>query len=633
MLKSTTEMFGITRKAQSKYKPHPIFGTIQPILEFFSPTKRSKSPDHSEPETLVQQDSIILPESFPHGPNPRTQHNSGASDVKPGPSTTPSSSRSDNERRKKRIERTKHRMAYPPPRRTTSNPKSASRSQKSRSVEHLHKDVSETLAPMTDSMNEEDRIFLEQMDKMVWAHKYRTGLVECRDTAERASASVSGDIQDRDERLAHLIEEEKVVRVKLERQASEERGREEARKLEQEQRRADIKKATQAVVEKVKQGEIRRERTRELIRVVNKSELDIMASTQTANNADQEHIRVELEKLAEAKRQLRQEQEACRQQFEEIAHARAELEAAEQRMREAEEAARTQASERASQLDEMAQNCLHLQQEIDQLQSDKEAAERKSDDVLFQARFKARRLREEHERVLRETEEANARTVAETTMNFQAVLQQETEARQWAEARAVEATMAAAQAEAEARMLAGQAPFHDDVQFHDVQFPDDVQFHDDFQFHGEAQFHGGWQAPPEFDMQPASPLLPPPPPPMVVLTDADRIVLYERKWEALKSMTETIFFNQMPWPVLIDIVHPDQLNIDEMRRFVSHEVYRNLASFQGKSIRDRMKMEMLRWHPDKFARVLPMIDPSHQDAVKEAAERVAKLFTQLMSEA
>ncbi|KAM6492321.1 hypothetical protein JOM56_012045 [Amanita muscaria] len=120
---------------------------------------------------------------------------------------------------------------------------------------------------------------------------------------------------------------------------------------------------------------------------------------------------------------------------------------------------------------------------------------------------------------------------------------------------------------------------------------------------------------------------------MVVLTDADRIVLYERKWEALKSMTETIFFNQMPWPVLIDIVHPDQLNIDEMRRFVSHEVYRNLASFQGKSIRDRMKMEMLRWHPDKFARVLPMIDPSHQDAVKEAAERVAKLFTQLMSEA
>ncbi|KAK2465081.1 hypothetical protein APHAL10511_002889 [Amanita phalloides] len=577
-----------SKKAHSKFKPHPIFGTnpLKPILQFFSPKKKS---DESQPMPVVRQDSITLPGSYPHGPNLRKRNSTSSNDAQ-----SSSSSQCNDERRKRRIERTKNRMAVPTPRHATSGPKASTRhsskSSKSRSFERLDKDVLETIKPVTD-LSDDDHIFVNQLEKLTWTHGYRTGLVAGRDTADRARVSAPEKIRQRDEKLAKLLEEEKEARNRLEKQKAEEKLREVTRMMEQRQRMAMIDKATQAVEDQLKQGEIRRERTRELIRVLNKSELDIMANSQAA---DKEYLRVELEKIASTREQLAEERAATRQQHAEVAKARAELEEIKTRLQEEEEAARAQAVQASSQFNEMMRAYHQLQQQIRLLQDEKDAAQRKSDDVLFQARMATRRIRQVHEKALRDTREESARSVAEAVILFQARLDEEALARRRAEEHAAAVTAAV---EAAIAASALQSPALQDWQ---------------------------WQAPPPYE------LAPPAPPPFVP-SDSDRIVLYERKWEALKGDTEVIFFQQVPWPVLIDLLHPDQLDIADIRRFITNDMHAHLPGMVGKTLRERIKLEMLRWHPDKFdARVLPKVDPAHRPAVKETAEKVVRMLTHLM---
>lgn len=537
---------------------------------------------------MIQQDSITIPCSYPLGPSLRKQDSITSDETQ---STT--SSKSGNGHRKRRLERTKSRMALPTPRRVTSGPKASARRlkpSKSKSFERLNEEVQKTIKP-TSGLSNDDRIFVNQLEKLSWTREFRTELVAARDTADRASARSSEKMRWRDEKLAKLLDEEREARKQLEKETAEERLRDVTRKMEQRQRRAVIEKATQAVEEQVKRGQVRRERTRELIRVLNKSELDIMAGAQAA---DQEHLRVEMEKIATTRKQLAEEQAAVRQQAEEVAKARAELEGMKQCLQTEEEAARAHAVQASSQFNEMLQTYHQLQQYIRQLQEEKEAAERKSDDVLFQARMETRRIRNDHEKALRQTQEESARSMAEAVFMFQARLDEEAGARRRAEEHAVAAIAAAG---------AFMAPAS-------AQLPADPQ---------QLQL----QAPPSYE--------PTTPSPQVIMTDADRIILYERKWEALKGDTEIIFFQQVPWPILTDLLHPDQLDIADIRSFITHEAYLRLPGIEGKPLRERIKAEMLRWHPDKFeARVLPKVEPTHREAVKATADKVVRMLTHLM---
>ena len=541
---------------------------------------------------MIQQDSIVLPGSYPLGPHLRRQDSITSDETQSITSSTTTASKSSDGRRKRRLERTKSRMALPTPRHATSGPKASARrlkSSKSKSFERLNEEVQKTIKP-TSNLSNEDRIFVNQLEKLTWTREFRTELVAARDTADRASVRASDKINRRDEKLAKLLDDEKEARKRLEKGTAEERLRDVTRKMEQRQRRAALEKATQAVEEQEKRGQIRRERTRELMRVLNKSELDIMAGSQTA---DQEQLRVELEKIAATRKQLAEEQAAVRQQVEEVAHARTELEEMKQRLQTEEETARAHAAIASSQFHDMLLAYQQLQQRIRQLHDEKEAAQRKSDDVLFQARMETRRIRNDHEKALRQTQEESARSMAQTVFMFQARLNEEAGARRRAEDHAIAATAAADAAMAAASSQQTGNP------------------------------HWQLQAPPPYELVPPS--LP------AVSTDADRIILYERKWELLKGDTEVIFFQQVPWPILIDLLHPDQLDISDIRNFITHEAYIRLPGMESKPLRERIKIEMLRWHPDRFdARVLPKVEPTHRQAIKATADKVIRMLTHLM---
>lgn len=109
-----------------------------------------------------------------------------------------------------------------------------------------------------------------------------------------------------------------------------------------------------------------------------------------------------------------------------------------------------------------------------------------------------------------------------------------------------------------------------------------------------------------------------------------RFILYDAKWDALKttdSLTALTFW-QLPWPLLYDITHPDQVNSEAIQDFIFHP-----DRFPGLSPRKRLTMEILRWHPDKFnAMVKDRLEPDHISSIFCAAGMVARVLTELLKE-
>ena len=88
-------------------------------------------------------------------------------------------------------------------------------------------------------------------------------------------------------------------------------------------------------------------------------------------------------------------------------------------------------------------------------------------------------------------------------------------------------------------------------------------------------------------------------------------------------------FEILPWPVLGPAAtQPSDITLERIEEFVYHPLRSGLESKSG---RDRVRMEILKWHPDKFnAKVLgKVVDPAQ---VAEGAGLVARFLTQIMEE-
>ena len=104
---------------------------------------------------------------------------------------------------------------------------------------------------------------------------------------------------------------------------------------------------------------------------------------------------------------------------------------------------------------------------------------------------------------------------------------------------------------------------------------------------------------------------------------------YEAKWTELKEGRELppLPFEILPWPVLgLPAYGPSDITLPRVEEFVFHPLR---SGWEMKSRRDRVRAEILRWHPDKFnAKVLgKVISP---DSVSEGAGAVARFLTKIM---
>ncbi|OJT10615.1 Reticulocyte-binding protein 2 -like protein [Trametes pubescens] len=109
--------------------------------------------------------------------------------------------------------------------------------------------------------------------------------------------------------------------------------------------------------------------------------------------------------------------------------------------------------------------------------------------------------------------------------------------------------------------------------------------------------------------------------------------LYEVKWQKLKEEpVKDVRFFEFPFPIAAETCDdPSDITLERVREFL---FWPQRPDCEGKTKREILKIEVLRWHPDKFeSRVGPKVLPADWKRTKEAAELVARWVTTLMAEA
>jgi len=115
--------------------------------------------------------------------------------------------------------------------------------------------------------------------------------------------------------------------------------------------------------------------------------------------------------------------------------------------------------------------------------------------------------------------------------------------------------------------------------------------------------------------------------------------LYEKKWEILRSGIDIdgteihlIYFSQIPWPVVnMTPTDPSQIQPEHIREFLTHRLREKLDASGRRNGRLIAKDELMRWHSDKFDRVvLSKVQEEDKQAASEAAGMIARVLTDML---
>jgi hypothetical protein len=108
-----------------------------------------------------------------------------------------------------------------------------------------------------------------------------------------------------------------------------------------------------------------------------------------------------------------------------------------------------------------------------------------------------------------------------------------------------------------------------------------------------------------------------------------RLRVYEEKWAALRSNAigvEHLSFYDIPWPSFENTRGSVDIIEERVLAFVCHPLHEHIQGGGGQA--KSLRLEMLRWHPDKFeGKVLGKVVEGDREAVREAAGRVARILT------
>ncbi|KAI6158087.1 hypothetical protein BKA82DRAFT_131829 [Pisolithus tinctorius] len=109
--------------------------------------------------------------------------------------------------------------------------------------------------------------------------------------------------------------------------------------------------------------------------------------------------------------------------------------------------------------------------------------------------------------------------------------------------------------------------------------------------------------------------------------------LYEAKWAELKTnhALSSIDVRELPWPSLV-LKHftVQEITREDVLTFVFHPLR---PCPMQKSAKDRVKVEVLRFHPDKFnVLVLPKVREDHRAVAQELAGAAVRALTTIMAE-
>lgn len=101
---------------------------------------------------------------------------------------------------------------------------------------------------------------------------------------------------------------------------------------------------------------------------------------------------------------------------------------------------------------------------------------------------------------------------------------------------------------------------------------------------------------------------------------------YESRWMALSSSSEKLHFDDVPWPVFTSPKSSADLTPDKISAFILHPSHS--TSYSPK---ERIRSGLLRWHPDRFRRLLQRVPESERRGVEEGICTVTKCLNDLLA--
>lgn len=101
---------------------------------------------------------------------------------------------------------------------------------------------------------------------------------------------------------------------------------------------------------------------------------------------------------------------------------------------------------------------------------------------------------------------------------------------------------------------------------------------------------------------------------------------YESRWAAISASSEPLGFRDIPWPLLAAPARAADLTPEHISRFLLHP-----AHSSNHSRRERIRTALLRWHPDRFRRILNRVVDSERGVVEEGVGVIARCLNELLA--
>ena len=102
---------------------------------------------------------------------------------------------------------------------------------------------------------------------------------------------------------------------------------------------------------------------------------------------------------------------------------------------------------------------------------------------------------------------------------------------------------------------------------------------------------------------------------------------HERRWTTITSDSSPLRFKSIPWPTTVQ-----PRNVAEITPVAIAKLILSPAHSEGMSRKERIRNALLRWHPDRFGRVLGRVDEKDREAVERGVGIVARCLNELLAQ-
>jgi len=111
---------------------------------------------------------------------------------------------------------------------------------------------------------------------------------------------------------------------------------------------------------------------------------------------------------------------------------------------------------------------------------------------------------------------------------------------------------------------------------------------------------------------------------------ADRIMIeawrhYEERWNKFSTSSETLTFTSIPWPVVPPPAKAEDIRPSAIASFLLSHLHS-----ETQTRKERVRSAQLRWHPDRFQRMLGRVKEEDKTEVEKGVGIIARCLNDMM---